>query len=75
MRPPLPTSDSRDDFNFIWSVVGPPKTHSVLLIDSDTMLPLPISLQLLETISGRKAKIVQPGRAIKHVELTDNREA
>jgi hypothetical protein len=58
-----------DNFNFIWSIVGPAKTQSVLLVDSNTVLSLPISPQVLETIARRKAKILQPSCSVKHVQF------
>ena len=58
-----------DNFNFVWSIVGPAKAHSVLLVNSNAVLSLPIPPQLLEAIAGRKAKILQPSRGIEHVEF------
>ena len=49
------------DFDIEWFVaaVGPFKTHSPLIVDTNAVLPLTVSLELLETIARRLTKVHQ----------------
>jgi hypothetical protein len=46
-----------DDLHLVCSCLSPWEAYAKLLIDSNAMLPLPISLQSLEAITWRHCKI------------------
>jgi hypothetical protein len=52
-------------------VVVPPKANSKLVVDANTLLALPISMQFLEAIARWKAEILEPGREIDDLQLTN----
>ena len=48
-----------DYFNIVGIAFMPPEADSPLVIDPDAMLPLPISFQLLKTVSRWNSKAFQ----------------
>ncbi len=43
-----------DDFHIISVRTVPPETHSVLIVDSDTILPLAVPFERFELIAGQR---------------------
>ena len=48
-----------DDLHIVGVTLAPPEADSPPLVDSDTVLPFPITGQLLETVTWRYPKIRQ----------------
>ena len=59
------------DFYVFGSVFSPPEADSIAFIYPNTVLPLPVSLKRLETVTGRKAEILQLGSGVEHIELAN----
>jgi hypothetical protein len=59
-----------DDFNAIRSILLPFKANAELIIDADTVLTTPVSLQRFQHISGRVAEIVKTEGRIHAVEFS-----
>jgi hypothetical protein len=59
-----------NDFNFVGVTILPPKAHAPLVVYSNTVLPNPIALKRLKTISGRRGQIGQPARRIQPQQLS-----
>ena len=55
-----------DDFNFICVAIVPHKANAVLIVDSDAVSPRPVSNQLLQSISGRNAEVVERSRRVEN---------
>jgi hypothetical protein len=47
------------DLNVMRAIDFPHEANAVLVIDANTVLPGPISLQRLQSVSGRSAQIIQ----------------
>ena len=58
-----------DDFNEVRAVRCPGKADPELVVDSDAVLPLPVSLQPLETIPGRHAQILEGLSGVQRVKF------
>jgi hypothetical protein len=58
------------NFDVPRSVTFPDEAHSVLIVDPDAVLPLPISGKSFQSIAGRHAQIVQTDSDIELVQLT-----
>jgi hypothetical protein len=54
------------DFDLERIVTAPDKTNSILVVDANTMLPLPISPQLFYFVSRGNFQIVQDPGSIDH---------
>ncbi len=57
------------DLDFIDIVVSPLEAHAPLMVDPDRVLSGSLSLQLLQPISWRRAKILDRFRVVEHPEL------
>jgi hypothetical protein len=56
--------------HLVWSVISPNETNPILLINANTMLASPISLQCFQPIAGRKSKFLQRFYRIQLIELS-----
>ena len=63
------TSVVIDDFHVYRTLLGPTKTHSKLIVDSDTVLTLAIPSQRFEAISRRGSQEVEGMCRIEHDQL------
>ena len=63
------TSVVIDDFHINRTLLGPSETNSVLIINADAVLPLPISSQNLQPVPRWRAQEVEGVRSIQHGEL------
>jgi hypothetical protein len=52
--------------------IFPPETDTPLVIDSDTVLPCPIPLELLQAVAGRRTQIIERVGGMKNNELTEH---
>jgi hypothetical protein len=59
-----------DDLDIVRVPRSPAKTDPPLVIDSDAVLPLPTSLELLKPVSRRDSQIFDDGGRIEHPELS-----
>ena len=48
---------------------SPAKTDPVLIVDANTVLPLPAAFQRLQTIAPKRAQIAQRSGGIQHAEF------
>jgi len=64
------TSVVVDDFHVRRTIVGPPEANPELVVDPDTVLSFPITLQRLQPIARRRSQELQGVRSIKHREFT-----
>jgi hypothetical protein len=48
-----------DDFNIIRIAFSPSKANAPALVDTDALLPLPITDELLKMVSGWNTQIIQ----------------
>ena len=58
-----------NNLNPFWTSVAPLEADTPLIIDSDTVLPRPITAQKLETIARRDPKILQTTRSVDLTQL------
>jgi len=58
------------DFDFVGISRLPPETDSILIVDSDAVLPLTIPSQSLQAISGRHSKIPEVANPIQQIEFS-----
>jgi len=58
-----------DDLYVLWAVRRPSETDPVLIVDSNAMLPLSITLQSLEPVSWRDTEILKNGGGSKSIQL------
>jgi hypothetical protein len=49
-----------DDFNLNWISIVPSETDSILIVDSNRVLPYSITAKFLEPIARRDAKLIEP---------------
>ena len=68
------------DLNLRRTRGGPAKAHTELLVDTDAVLPGSVTLERLQAVARRHAKIIQPPRDLELPELAardglDAREA
>jgi hypothetical protein len=59
-----------NDFNGGWTSVGPSKANPKLIVDSDAVLPLPVSLQRLEPIAGWDPEVLKDMGLVQLVQPT-----
>jgi hypothetical protein len=57
------------DFDFIGIMSTPHKTDSILIVDSNTVLSLPVTVEFFQAVSGRSFQIVESNGSIQHCEL------
>ena len=57
------------DFNLERIVTAPHKTNSILVVDTNTVLPLPISAELLQAVGGRYPQVPDGGARIQQIEF------
>ena len=58
-----------NDLNPFWTSVAPPKADTPLIINSDTVLPRPITAQTLKPIARRNPKILETTRSVDLTQL------
>lgn len=58
------------DLDFKGIRVAPDEADSPLVIDPNTVLSLPLSLQRFETVARRDAKVLQRNRSVQQQELS-----
>jgi hypothetical protein len=58
------------DLNVVGISITPHKTKTPLVVDSDTVLPLPLAAQGLQTVPWWRCRIAQLGSAIQLAELS-----
>jgi len=58
------------NFDIFWTIVAPAKADSPLLVDADTELPKPISLQRFQVIARRDGKGTKLSDVIQLVQLS-----
>src|SRR6185437_957951 len=51
------------------SLLCPFETQAKLIVDAHAVLPVPIALQRLEPVAGRRAQIIERSRGVEHIEL------
>lgn len=56
------------DFDFVGIFSLPTETNSILIVDADTMLTLPITAESLQTISGWDGEIAKVANPIQKIE-------
>ncbi len=54
-----------DDFDFIRISILPPETYPVLLVDSDAVLPGPVTAEPLQPIPWRNRELSQIANAVQ----------
>src|SRR5438876_1089921 len=59
-----------DDFDLPRAVVSPPKADSPLIVDSNAVLPTPITAEFLQPVTRRHTQVVQILRAVEHLQLS-----
>ena len=66
-----------NDFNPFWTSVAPPEADTPLIVDSDTVLPGPITAQMLEPVARRDPEVLQTTRGVDLTQLAqrDTRDA
>jgi hypothetical protein len=57
------------DFNVVGISRAPAETDPPLLVDSDTVLPISVTPELLESVAGRDPKIFEDRGGIEHPEF------
>jgi hypothetical protein len=55
--------------NVMCSVGSPLKAHTIPVVDSDTVLPFPVSLESLQPIRGRNSQVVKGNSSLKLIQL------
>jgi hypothetical protein len=58
------------DFNVPWACRGPYETDTELIVDSNTVLSAPVSLQRFEPIARRDAQVEKVCGPIQHCQLS-----
>src|SRR5713101_2431243 len=58
-----------DDLDVPRAVVSPSEANSPLIIDSDAVLPTPITAKLFQSVARRHSQVVQIFRAVQHLQL------
>jgi hypothetical protein len=48
-----------DDFDFGWSIVGPPETDPIPFVNSDAVLPFSVPCERLKTVAWGNPEFVQ----------------
>jgi hypothetical protein len=54
-------------FHVVRVAISPRKTDSVLVVDPDTVLALPVSAQFLEAVSGGHGQVLKRQRRMQNV--------
>ena len=58
-----------NDLNPFWTSIAPPEADAPLIIDSDTVLPRPITAQKLEPVAWRDPEVLQTTRGVNLPQL------
>lgn len=58
-----------NNLNPFWTSIAPPEADTPLIIDSDTVLPRPITAQTLEPVARRNPEVIQMTRRINLTQL------
>ena len=58
------------DFDVASLSISPHEAHAPLIVDANAVLPLPVSGQGLQAISGRDLQVAQLRRGIDHAQLS-----
>ena len=64
-----------DNFNARWALRGPEKANSVLVVDSNTELALPIALQGFEAVGWRSLEVFERMRNAKLIQFQTGQDA
>lgn len=58
-----------NNFDIICVTAAPDEAYPPLIVDSDTVLPLSISVQCLQMIGGRNSQGIKLCSSMQHIEL------
>jgi hypothetical protein len=58
-----------DDLYLVSVALSPLETDAPLIVDSDAVLTLTVTVQFLQAIAGRDAQVLQRLRVVQHYEL------
>ena len=58
-----------DDLHLVSVTLSPLETDAPLIVDSDAVLTLTVTVQFLQAIAGRDAQVLQRLRVVQHYEL------
>lgn len=58
------------NFHIHWPILGPNETNAILIIYSDTVLPLSVTRQQLQSISGRNSQFVKSQNRIQSIKFS-----
>ena len=58
-----------NDLNPFWTSIAPPEADAPLIIDSDTVLPRPVTAQKLEPVAWRDPEVLQTTRCVDLTQL------
>ena len=58
-----------NDLNPFWTSIAPPEADTPLIVDSDTVLALTITSQMLEPVARRNPKILETTRSVDLTQL------
>jgi len=58
-----------DDLDVLWTALHPAKANPVSIVDSDTVLSLPVPFQPLEAVRRWNSQISEPVRLVELVKL------
>ncbi len=59
-----------DDFDLPRAVVSPAKADSPLIVDSNAVLPTPITAEFLQPVTRRHTQVIQILRAVEHLQFS-----
>lgn len=60
-----------NDFDVFRSIFSPPEAHSIAFVNPNTVLSLPVSSQGLETVTWRKAQVLQLSSSVEHIQFAN----
>jgi hypothetical protein len=60
-----------DNLHAVRITITPPKTDTILFIDSNTVLAFSYSMKLFESIARRNTKVVQRDRSVEHPKFSE----
>src|SRR4030067_231980 len=60
-----------DDLDLICATLSPVEAYAKLVVDSNAVLPLPISLQRFKSIAGRETKVTHVRRRVDLIHLAE----
>jgi hypothetical protein len=58
------------DLNFVWFTFDPGEADTILVIDPNTILALPLALEGLQLVAGRYSQLLQQAYGIELIELS-----